>query len=422
MKIVNNNAPEVLVQLAKKWHEEGKSFYLGPENIFHYNCQPINYAGAEKVSRNIGDWSIHTSDCAVPKFHTLKKEEVEEIAYAFSVNALRPKLAFLTLNYKCNAACGCCPYHGTESSYYKNNFKSDQITIDLNTAKQWVDKVFDIMEGGSVFLGSDGELFLIPYWEEIMSYVVKKGLRQFFTTNGTFFTPELIEKLVGFGNIDTIKFSLHALDFDTWSAFTNIKNRKLYENAMQAPILAKKAGIQNVYINFVKTEVNAHQVKDFIDYWSDKVSGVFISHALNAEESLSNYYDQFNEPVGVCEAYSSIIYVLPSGTVIPCCPAATYYNDKDKYSLPYANFNEHSAEEILHMMRESVKNDKFKTMCAHCVQYSRRGAIPAKINCYGYDASLNGSICAYINFSNKNTIPPKKIGVFTRLKDKFQRL
>jgi hypothetical protein len=178
---------------------------------------------------------------------------------------------------------------------------------------------------------------------------------------------------------------------------------------MFAPILAKKAGM-TVHLNFVKTEINAHQVKDFIDYFHDKVDGIHISHALNFEDTHNNYYDQSNEPVGICEGYANMIYVLPSGTVVPCCPAVTHYDDSNKYSLPYANINEHSAEEILFMMREFLKNEKFRNMCAHCTQYARRGYIPFKRQIYGYDA-LQTSLSLFIT---KDTV--KKKNIFKRWK------
>ena len=83
--LLTHNAPEKLMKLAEKWFKQGKSFYLGPENIFFFNNQPITYKGGEELSKAIGNWYICTSDCKTPQHLELKKEEIEEIAHSLII-------------------------------------------------------------------------------------------------------------------------------------------------------------------------------------------------------------------------------------------------------------------------------------------------------------------------------------------------
>lgn len=417
MKIINNGAPEVLVELANRWNAEGKSFYLGPENIFFYNNQPINYAGSDNVSREAGSWYIYTEDQPLPIYTHLRKEEIEDIAYAFAVNVKSFHTAILTLNYKCNARCCCCSYHGNDHEFYNQNYKCEINTVDLDTAKMWIDKV-TAMGVKNIFLGSDGEIFLVPHWKELMSYTASKGLKQIFTTNGTFFDEDVIKTLIELKNVAVVKFSLHALDFETWSKFTGVTNRKLFENAVNAPLRMKKAGI-TVYINFVQTEVNKGQTKAFLDYWKDKVDGVFVSHCMTLKEHFDNYYDQFNEPVGICEAYMGVLYVLSSGQCIPCCPAVMHYDDKNRQNLPKINLNEANPEDILNMMRDAVKDESFKNICKHCTQFSRRGSKPSQCKISGHDALKVPS--AYLVLPSSNKLENKENSKFSSLFGLFKR-
>jgi hypothetical protein len=386
-RLINNGAPKAMVALAKKWLKEGKSFYLGPE-IFWYGGRPVNYYGADDVSRNIGSWSVYSSDCPVPRFCSLKKEEIEEIAFSFAEH-FPPKFesSVLMLDNCCNIKCHFCPYHGEESDFYKKNY-SREITckVGFETAKRRIDKLID-MGLETVFIGSDGEAALAADYERIMNYAAQKGLKQHITTNGTFFHEKFVRHLASFGNIKSLKFSLNAATFETWSKVTGVSIEKIYETSMQAPLLAKKMldGTE-VSVSFVKTAINEHETKEFLDYWVPQVDGVYIAHALRFDEFLDNYYDQFNEPLGICDNYMKMVYVLASGIVVPCCSAVYHYNDKNLSQLPYIDIDNASVEKIIDMMKSSFKNPHFKKICAHCVQFRRRGEEIPKVTLYGYNS------------------------------------
>ena len=122
MKLLKNNAPEILEKLAEKWLNLDKSFYLGPENMFLYDSQVISYAGDDNISKNEGDWFICTESQKVPQ-RELSKEEIEDISNILA-EGLKSKSAIIYVDYKCNSKCHVCGYHGDDTKYYDDNFKS----------------------------------------------------------------------------------------------------------------------------------------------------------------------------------------------------------------------------------------------------------------------------------------------------------
>lgn len=385
--IVNNNAPKALAELAKKWANQGKKFHLSPDNVFYYNNAPVNYYGADDVSREVGSWSIYSENQLVPPYQFLKKEEIEEIAQAFAQET-HPKEAMLFLSNRCCSRCFMCWYHGEDTSYYDNELKEEHKLVDLETAKRWVDKLAQAgIEKLNIF--ANGETLVIPYWEEIMKYTAQKGLKQYFITNGFFLTEEVAKKLQAIGNITSAEVSLHATDFETWSKVTRINNKKMYENAMNAPHLLKKYVTNEVYVAFVRTERNIHQYKDFLDKWLHEgfiVSSVY--KMTNNDLPGNNYNNQFNEPAGLCEQMYGTIYVMPSGKVMPC--GAYYFAsilDKDVYKN-LKTIDEYTIEELRNFNKRPI-TDRQKKVCGSCFSYYRRN-ITLEKKIFGYNATTDG--------------------------------
>ncbi len=86
--LITKNPPEKLLALAQKWNEEGKSFYLGPENLFYYKNEPINYKGESGIPRAYGSWFICTEDTPFLKKWNLSEEEINDISDVFAQDIL----------------------------------------------------------------------------------------------------------------------------------------------------------------------------------------------------------------------------------------------------------------------------------------------------------------------------------------------
>lgn len=406
LEIVNNNAPEAMVNLAQKWADEGKSFYIGPENIFYYNNAQISYHGADEVSRKHGSWSVHTCDCPVSPYWQLKKEEIEQIAFAFAKD-IKVYSATLFLSNKCNSRCFCCGYHGEKSTHYDTKMTCEHKVVDYETAVKRVDKLYD-MGVQVVSIAANGDTLVYKDWEKLMKYVAKKGMKQYFISNGFMVTKEVAKKLASIENLELAEISLHATDFETWSAVTRTKNKKLFENATNAPLLLKKYGIPSVVVAFVKTERNIHNLKPFLDYWLPKVDEVSVVHKLSSEEveQVGSYYNQFNEPKGLCCSSYQNMYVFPSGMVLPCGGAYYSYTDEARKNLPYLDFDQSSVEQIKDFLYKVGQTDEFAGICSNCWSQARRGT-KFEIDVCGYPAMMDGVSIRVCKDKKKKTLPQK---------------
>ncbi len=99
--LITKNPPEKLLALAQKWNEEGKSFYLGPENLFYYKNEPINYKGESGIPRAYGSWFICTEDTPFLKKWNLSEEEINDISDVFAQDILLQYIYIYQLQMQC---------------------------------------------------------------------------------------------------------------------------------------------------------------------------------------------------------------------------------------------------------------------------------------------------------------------------------
>lgn len=361
-QLVMKNAPEELIPLAKKWQNEGKSFYLGPETIFQYNNEHVIYKGGENISKEYGSWSINTDDMPYPIKWENSEEEINEIAEALSINA-SIEFAFLYTSVKCNAKCIMCPYH-KESSQYKELFPDEQ-NISAEKLKFRLEKIkqTNIEKCGIL---SNGEILAIPYWKDLFSYANELGLKQYFISNGIAMNNNTKEFLKEHNNFFFMQFSLNAFSFETWKKIFNVNNEEAYKNAINAPLFAKEIGVPLVGVSFVLQKENQHELNQFIEYWKDKVDRIRIIEC-NSEQNLIHNYN--NSPVKLCQSfYSKTIYIAPSGLIAPCCVLEN--TNLKKY---FINFDTTPVEEIKQKFIKCYNNEHIIEYCKTCSRYNRFG-------------------------------------------------
>lgn len=390
--IINNNAPKQLLPLAQKWADEGRSFYLGPDNIFKYNNLPFNYHGTDNISKEHGSWFICTEDHRAPK-KLLTKNDIEEIQNAF-IAGYKPENAYLILTNKCNLKCIMCHFHGEDEHLYKTKSKTQQMSAPIEQIKSNLDKLHKIGVK-TVGYSSDGEPFLYEHWQEAFKHAASLGLSQGTITNGTLITEDLVKSLKSIDKNFKITISLHATSFEAWSKLTRIKNREMYERAKNAPLLFKKHGFYTA-VTLVKTRENIHDVKDFLDEWVDKVDNVCINDELDATEKYDTAPRQFiGEPVGTCARSHGHIYVSTDGRVMPCCELLKCLTDDNEFNIPFWNINDDPKTLIPQMQESWITHKKaFQSVCSRC-----------SMN-YRYNASIDVNICGYkgTNFGIVTTV------------------
>lgn len=389
--LINNNAPDIILEVAKKWHEQGKSFYLGPENIFTYNNLSVNYLGGEILSREFGSWSVYTDDITngVPatKNFFLSYEELSELVDTIRQNAV-PTNAIIFLSTKCCSHCFMCPYHGDDTSYFDIQLAKKHVEVPFETAKEWIDKLYDCGVR-NIGIGAHGELFVIPYWEELMRYTAtKEGLTQYVITNGMLVTEEVVEKINDIGNVTFVEVSLHGTNFETWSSVTGVKNKKLFENAVNAPLLFKEIGIP-VFTAFVQTPRNQHNLKEFLDYWTKYVDGISVLYRneIGVDLEVAKVQHGNNDPYNLCKNMTDSLHVCPDGSITPCYAAYSLLNDEEMIRVGIKNINDLSSKELLDYFRSfSHLKSYYKSACDKCTKYFRYSSNSEELNIYGHKA------------------------------------
>ncbi len=148
---------------------------------------------------------------------------------------------------------------------------------------------------------------------------------------------------------------------------------------MQAPILAKEAGIaKQVVVTFVLQESNKEELNEFVAYWKNKVDTIRI---IECQSEETRQFESMNShPIGLCMyAHTEYIYVNQSGAVTTCCPISQKLNNKDRDNYGFLNFDTDSIETIKNSIQTAYRNKNFYDFCKKCPMYANvNQAIPVQ--------------------------------------------
>lgn len=365
--LVTKNPPEKLIPLANKWLEEGKSFYLGPENIFTFHSTNFIYPCDKSPSRIIGSWYICTNDMLTPYKLELSEDEINEISDYLSKDDI-PQTAMFFIGNHCNVKCKMCPYHGELSEIYPIISKGHVKAVDLDVMKKRIDKI-KALGIQSCFISSHGEPILHPHYQEIYKYADDMKLFTSFISNGCMFTKKEAEFFGSLKYSSWGTFSLHSNRFESWKEIMGVSSRTFFENAMRAPILAKKAGVRNVCVAMVVQDANKDQVDEFIGYWKNKVDRITLSRRTYLDaykfENINAY------PIGLCSsAHGQAISIEPSGNIGSCCIMSSLPKE---YGL--LNIDTDTIATIKQEFHTLYKKEKITAHCKKCISFLLHGHI-----------------------------------------------
>lgn len=378
--IASKNLPEQLNDLVKRWAENDKSFYLAPENMFIHENQKLKYKNCESISQNIGDWFVHTSDCHTPM--KLSADEIDEIQYELIKNCI-PELAILAIGFKCNIACHMCAYHGESKKYYEQHFSNKTSETPFELVCSRIDKLKELGVK-NLFVGSDGEFLLRKDWEDIYKYAQSVGYKFILCSNGTLIDKNIVKKLKNYG-VFSVKISANAINFDTWTKVCGCKSKKLFDNMKKAPELLKNMGIE-VSVSFVCTDINKHELPEFIEYWHSKGFPVNIANRIQDEEFYNGNKKLNNslKPYYMCASLGEALMILPDGVISPCCAVCYQYDDANSKNLPVINLDE-DVDVIKEKYSQIMKEKIYNNICRNCVLYSLRSEVSNKFLIYGIE-------------------------------------
>lgn len=180
-----------------------------------------------------------------------------------------PRWIAIEVTTKCNLLCKMCD---------RNNLDRGFGNLDFEVYKKIVDEISKFETIQTVNLQGFGEPLIYPEYIEAVAYSKRKEISNIaLNTNGTLLDEKMIKELVKAG-IDTISISLDAFTKETYDivrpnsdfemVVRNIKNLLRYklQNNLKKP---------RVQLTFVDQKKNHHELKGFVEYWIEKVDGIY---------------------------------------------------------------------------------------------------------------------------------------------------
>ena len=224
----------------------------------------------------------------------------------------------IELHNACNFSCAFCE-HGFDP---KPEFYQTLIKLPK-------EDVFDILDQASemgvksVQLNLVNEPLMYRNLIEVIEYASKLKFQDiYFLTNGSPLTEKKAEALIKSG-LTRIMISLDAHSADV---FEKIRRRKDYEKIKNNILnfIKKREELNSklplVRTSFLVTDINKHQVNDFIEYWSDKADFIAIQNLMSDESSeVKNLKNIENLKGYRCNMPLFRLSIKADGRITPCC-------------------------------------------------------------------------------------------------------
>ncbi|EAL1800952.1 radical SAM protein [Campylobacter jejuni] len=232
------------------------------------------------------------------------------------------------LNATCNLSCPMCPL-SVESNNEKKHF---QISYDLFC------KIIDEgvkMGVKSVRLNHINEPLLRKDLEDFIIYAKRRGILDIYiSTNGLLLTKERGISLIKAG-LDRIQISLDANSQELYEQMRPGSNyKKVVDNILNLIELKKEMQSLTplVRVNFVRTEINEHELDNFISLWKDKVDMIGVQEMIKPPKSKKEIKSKSTERKinFQCSYPYKVLVFTAEGNVLPCC---SFYGDE----MPFGN-------------------------------------------------------------------------------------
>lgn len=226
----------------------------------------------------------------------------------------KPLHVDIELSDACNLKCPFCT-HGIDSP--KNVGFMDQVL-----AKKIIKECADAGVY-SIKLNWRGETSINPFLDEAVKYAKDLGILEVqITTNGFPKDKMMYIKCIENG-VDRLIFSIDGFSKETFeTARAGGKYEKILENIQQVLDYKKEHSLTKPFIRlqFVRTNLNRHEVDDFINFWQDKVDDVRISDVMNrGQGNQMSVGEQVTTGRKRCPQPFQRLTIGRNGKVVPCC-------------------------------------------------------------------------------------------------------
>lgn len=208
-----------------------------------------------------------------------------------------------------------------------------------------------------------------------VSYARELGIEDiYFSTNGMLITDDIVRDLIKAG-LMRIQISIDAQTSTTYNLVRpGGKLERVVENIER--IIRIRNELQSITplirVNFVRTELNEHELQSFIKYWSNKVEMIGIQEMIkppvsSTEIKSKTTYDKRKKGFR-CSFPFKLMVITNEGDILPCC---TFYGESMKMgNIKYDSIIEVWISERMKKLRNIHKNGRYydNETCRKCVE------------------------------------------------------
>jgi radical SAM protein with 4Fe4S-binding SPASM domain len=273
------------------------------------------------------------------------------------------------LNASCNLKCPMCPL-----SAESNKGKGKETWFKFDDFKRIVDE--GVKNGlKAIKLNYLNEPLIRNDIAQFISYAKNAGIEDIYlSTNGMLLTDSLIIELIESG-LTRIQISIDAYTNETYEKVRpGGKMNKVVNNVERTITLRNNRGSITplVRVNFVRTELNEHELKSFINYWCKKVEMIGIQEMVKPPISSigikSNTTSNKRKKGFRCSFPFKQMVINNEGDILPCC---TFYGEQ----LKMGNIKKDEIKNVwnsekMKQFRKLHKDGKYfqNEICLKCVE------------------------------------------------------
>ncbi|WP_343353508.1 radical SAM protein [Helicobacter mastomyrinus] len=221
--------------------------------------------------------------------------------------------------------------------------------------------------------------------EKFILYAKNAGVLDiYFSSNGLLLTKDRAKSLIEAG-LDRIQISIDAYSKDVYDKIRPGSNYHQVVNNVLGLIELKKelkSLTPLIRVNFVRTEINEHQLDDFIAFWQDKVEMIGSQEMVKPPErskELSSKTTQAKPNFQCSFPYKQLV-ITAEGNVLPCC---TFYGEQMVLGNILQAYNSQKnislqtfwQSKSMQTLRKLHKNHSYATnpICKKCIEGAING-------------------------------------------------
>ena len=273
------------------------------------------------------------------------------------------------LNASCNLKCPMCP-----NSAESNNGKGKDTWFRFDDFKRILDT--GIKNGlKAIKLNYINEPLIRKDITKFISYAKKIGISDiYFSTNGLLLTDAIIKELIDAG-LTRIQVSIDAYTNETYDKVRPGGDLgKVVENIER--MIKIRTELQSITplirVNFVRTELNEHELQSFVDYWVNKVEMIGIQEMVKPPVSSADIiskttYNKRKEGFRCSFPFKQMV-INNEGNILPCC---TFYGEQFSMgNIKHDNIIDVWNSEQMKTLRKIHKDGKYyeNEICKKCVE------------------------------------------------------